>query len=261
MDQKEQQPVPRFTFTNFGEGIKSGFKNYVNFKGTTSKLEYWYWLLFLLPIYFGAAALDTFLRSESYGMFAYAGTLSFYALVIPTFAIVARRVRETGWSEFVILVVAGFSVLVPISLLVVAFLPKKKQVKYYQEEEEEAPAEVFQRTDTSLPVNVVDSEGIPVRREPKKGVLLTVTIMVLSLGFSWLMVGLIFLYSIAGAMFSPVPAPIQDYVIFLISTVLGSHVMAAMLSWFLIESKAAIRVAIISAVVSSGFIALLYFAF
>jgi uncharacterized membrane protein YhaH (DUF805 family) len=33
---------------NFGQAIKSGFSNYVNFSGRAIRSEYWYWVLFVI---------------------------------------------------------------------------------------------------------------------------------------------------------------------------------------------------------------------
>ena len=32
----------------FGQAISSGFSNYVNFSGRSSRSEYWFWVLFVL---------------------------------------------------------------------------------------------------------------------------------------------------------------------------------------------------------------------
>lgn len=42
---------------NFGQAIKSGFNNYVNFSGRAPRSEYWYWTLFGLIVAIISTAL------------------------------------------------------------------------------------------------------------------------------------------------------------------------------------------------------------
>ena len=70
---------------NFQNAIKSGFKNYANFKGRSSRSAYWYWVLFtvVLSIVLSAASSDL-------------GNLGSLATFIPTIAVAVRRMHDTG---------------------------------------------------------------------------------------------------------------------------------------------------------------------
>lgn len=50
---------------NFGPAIVSGFKRFADFKGRSSRSEYWYWVLFLVLVGWGLSGLATFLRLVS----------------------------------------------------------------------------------------------------------------------------------------------------------------------------------------------------
>lgn len=74
---------------DFVGAIKAGFKNYVNFRGTASRPEYWYWVLFTFLVSIVANALD---RSGSL-----AGAFSL-ATLLPGLAVTVRRLRDAGFS-------------------------------------------------------------------------------------------------------------------------------------------------------------------
>lgn len=73
---------------DFVGAIKAGFKNYVNFRGTATRPEYWYWVLF------------TFLVSLVLGAFESLEVLSAIfaiAVFLPSLGVLVRRLRDAGF--------------------------------------------------------------------------------------------------------------------------------------------------------------------
>ena len=74
---------------DFIGAIKAGFKNYANFRGTATRPEYWYWILF------------TFLVSLVVGSFESLETVSLVfslAVLLPSLGLAVRRLRDAGFS-------------------------------------------------------------------------------------------------------------------------------------------------------------------
>jgi uncharacterized membrane protein YhaH (DUF805 family) len=85
---------------DFVGAIKAGFKNYVVFKGTATRPEYWYWVLFAFLVAVVTNALD------GTGTFALAFSL---ATLLPGLAVTVRRLRDAGFSwTWLLLPVPGF---------------------------------------------------------------------------------------------------------------------------------------------------------
>jgi uncharacterized membrane protein YhaH (DUF805 family) len=83
---------------NFQTAVKSGFQNYANFSGRSSRSAYWFWQLFVLVA-----------ANFSSAIFSTIGSLVGVAMIIPSIAVGWRRMHDTGraglWS---IIPVAGF---------------------------------------------------------------------------------------------------------------------------------------------------------
>lgn len=74
---------------NFQNAIRSGFRNYANFKGRASRAEYWWWGLFTIIL-----GLAVSVVSPSFGDLAALVTL------LPSIAVAVRRMHDTdhvGW--------------------------------------------------------------------------------------------------------------------------------------------------------------------
>jgi len=74
---------------SFINAVKSGFRNYKNFKGRASRAQYWWWTLFTLIANILVSSI-----SQSLGNF-----LSL-VILLPTIAITIRRMHDTdhvGW--------------------------------------------------------------------------------------------------------------------------------------------------------------------
>ena len=78
----------------FGDAIKSGFSNYVNFSDRASRSEYWYWVLFTI-----LAEIVTSIVDYAIG---YQVTTSLFGLAVflPGLAVAIRRLHDldrSGW--------------------------------------------------------------------------------------------------------------------------------------------------------------------
>lgn len=74
---------------DFVGAIKAGFKNYANFRGTATRPEYWYWVLF------------TFLVSLVLGSFESLEVISAifaFGVFLPSLGLAVRRLRDAGFS-------------------------------------------------------------------------------------------------------------------------------------------------------------------
>jgi uncharacterized membrane protein YhaH (DUF805 family) len=94
---------------NFIEAIKSGFQNYVNFKGRASRSAYWWWVLF----FFIATAVGTAILGEDLG------SIVQLALLLPSIAVAVRRMHDVNRR--------GWWILVPIVNLVFALTASKQE--------------------------------------------------------------------------------------------------------------------------------------
>ncbi len=74
---------------DFVGAIRAGFKNYVNFRGTATRPEYWYWVLFTSLVSIVTNALD------GSGTLALAFSL---ATLLPSLGVTVRRLRDAGFS-------------------------------------------------------------------------------------------------------------------------------------------------------------------
>lgn len=94
---------------SFVESIKSGFRNYANFKGRASRREYWWWALFNV--------LVTAIASSLFGD-NFSGAVSL-ALLLPSIAVAVRRMHDVNRR--------GWWLLVPIANLVFALTASKQE--------------------------------------------------------------------------------------------------------------------------------------
>lgn len=74
----------------FVDAIKSGFINYVNFRGRASRPEFWYWALFYVLVSLVAGTIDQGMQSTTVGNLV---TLAFF---LPNLTIGVRRFRDAG---------------------------------------------------------------------------------------------------------------------------------------------------------------------
>jgi uncharacterized membrane protein YhaH (DUF805 family) len=79
---------------DFGEAIKSGFSNYVNFSDRSGRSEYWFWVLFCT-----VGAIVTYVADFAIGL-PITHTLFSLGTLLPGLAVAVRRLHDTdrsGW--------------------------------------------------------------------------------------------------------------------------------------------------------------------
>ena len=93
----------------FAEAIKSGFRNYFNFKGRSTRAELWWWVLFTLVTGFALAVVDSIIgtsgKPEEQGFLE--GLFGLFTL-LPTLALGTRRLHDinrSGWWMFLLLAI------------------------------------------------------------------------------------------------------------------------------------------------------------
>jgi uncharacterized membrane protein YhaH (DUF805 family) len=82
---------------SFIEAVKSGFRNYVNFRGQAAPSELCYWLLFAVVIVGGFGVTDQWLYpGAQVGPFSYVDMIVFFGAIPPTMAVIVRRLNDLG---------------------------------------------------------------------------------------------------------------------------------------------------------------------
>ena len=82
----------------FGDSVKAGFQNYVNFWGRASRADYWYFHLFYFIIEIICNVVDLITGVKA---LQYVAVLIFW---LPLFALEMRRLHDTGRSIWWILI-------------------------------------------------------------------------------------------------------------------------------------------------------------
>jgi uncharacterized membrane protein YhaH (DUF805 family) len=78
---------------NFQTAIRSGFQNYTNFKGRSSRAEYWWWALFTVVLSILLSSINSSL-----------GNLGSFVTFLPSIAVAIRRVHDVDRAGWFILV-------------------------------------------------------------------------------------------------------------------------------------------------------------
>jgi len=105
----------------FGDAVKSGFRKYFEFSGRASRSEFWWWIFFTVILGLFALMLDVAFGwgnrpNEGYGPLV---TLANVGTLIPTYAVVVRRLHDTNRSAWWIGGVAlGWLILIVVLLLI-----------------------------------------------------------------------------------------------------------------------------------------------
>ena len=100
----------------FGEAIKAGFSNYVNFSGRAVRSEYWYWALFGVLGAIVALILDMVIFNSSFGdPHPPLSTLFDLITLLPSLSVAVRRLQDidrNGWWILIALTGIGVFVLI-----------------------------------------------------------------------------------------------------------------------------------------------------
>ncbi len=99
----------------FVDAIKSGFKNYANFKGVAPRSEFWYWVLFTFLLGLVTNSIDNVANTTALS------NLSNLALFLPGLAVAARRLRDSGRSA-IWLAAAALATISALGWLVTTFI-------------------------------------------------------------------------------------------------------------------------------------------
>jgi uncharacterized membrane protein YhaH (DUF805 family) len=85
----------------FTQAIKSGFSNYVNFTGRSSRSAFWYWVLFAFIVGVAADTVDISTAPDDLMSSSFlASRLWSLVTLLPNLAVGARRLHDTGRSGF-----------------------------------------------------------------------------------------------------------------------------------------------------------------
>ena len=83
---------------SFGEAIRSGFDNYVNFEGRASRAAYWWWVLFAILASIAANIIDAIIGAPIFSLLVGLG------LLLPGLSVAVRRLHDTNRSGWWILI-------------------------------------------------------------------------------------------------------------------------------------------------------------
>jgi uncharacterized membrane protein YhaH (DUF805 family) len=100
----------------FPEAIRTCFNKYVDFTGRARRSEFWFWVLFTFLVGIVASIIDSVLGTRSSTGTGLVGGLADLALLLPTLAVAARRLHDTGrsawWLLLYFLCVIGWIILI-----------------------------------------------------------------------------------------------------------------------------------------------------
>lgn len=87
----------------FAGAVRSGLKNYSNFKGTATRTEFWYFYLFNVLLNIVTTTFDSFMVPASTSGMGMASGGPLYlitniALILPNLTIAVRRFHDAGFS-------------------------------------------------------------------------------------------------------------------------------------------------------------------
>lgn len=102
----------------FGDAIRSGFSNYLNFRGRASRSEYWWWALFTILLAIAIQVVLGTLLGEETG--AFLANLASLVVLLPSIAVGVRRLHDTDRSGWWMLI--GFIPVIGIIVLIVFFV-------------------------------------------------------------------------------------------------------------------------------------------
>jgi len=97
----------------FQEAIVSDFKRYVDFNGRSARSEYWWWVLLQFAIGFVFGLLGVIVggpTSSIYPVVTALNALVSLGLLLPSLAVVVRRLHDTnrsGWWYLIVFTIVG----------------------------------------------------------------------------------------------------------------------------------------------------------
>lgn len=98
----------------FTQAVRSVLGNYATFSGRARRSEYWWFYLFTVLVSVVAAGVDALLNTMFDNAIGIVGTVTSLALLLPSLAVTARRLHDTGRT--------GWWMLLPAVLLLVTVM-------------------------------------------------------------------------------------------------------------------------------------------
>ena len=95
---------------NFGQSIAYCFSNYFNFNGRGSRSEFWWFFLFGILGGIVTAIIDVMIFGYSVEVTGPVGWIFTIILLLPSFAVGARRLHDTdktGWWQLLYITIIG----------------------------------------------------------------------------------------------------------------------------------------------------------
>lgn len=106
-------------------------KNYATFSGRATRQQYWMYILFYIVFYFVAVMLDITLgQFDKEKMSGFISTVYTFGLLLPTIAILARRLHDIGRSSWWILLIV-IPVIGSLVILIFTLMDSQKDENKY----------------------------------------------------------------------------------------------------------------------------------
>jgi uncharacterized membrane protein YhaH (DUF805 family) len=100
----------------FPDAVQTCFHKYVDFTGRARRSEFWWWALFTFLLGIAASFIDAVLGTRNSSGTGLIGSLTNLAVLLPSLAVGARRLQDTGrsgwWQLLWIVVCIGWIVLI-----------------------------------------------------------------------------------------------------------------------------------------------------
>lgn len=162
-------------YVGYADAVKLFFSNYVNFKGRSTRSEYWWSQLAVLVIFLALMLLYVFVGPIAYlivdnyteeqfevveGVFVGVVLLCELAIIIPNLALTFRRLHDVGKSGWWILI-NGVPIVGVIVFFVTTLLPSDSANKWGE------PAKDHRRDDVARPdeISAIGETPLPVQTE------------------------------------------------------------------------------------------------
>ncbi|MFC5067650.1 DUF805 domain-containing protein [Flaviflagellibacter deserti] len=89
----------------FGDAIRAVLSKYATFSGRALRSEYWWWTLFLILLQIATSVVDAVIFGVDEGSVQLLTLLVSLALFLPGLAVTVRRLHDTGYSGWWVLIV------------------------------------------------------------------------------------------------------------------------------------------------------------
>lgn len=115
----------------FVDAVRSAFVNFRKFKGTASRREYWYFVLFTVLLGIVLSTIESIIWPpvettnviDALNQPTPLSSIAGLVLLIPSLSITSRRIRDAGWSgKWLLLYLAPILTLIAASFGVISYL-------------------------------------------------------------------------------------------------------------------------------------------